>query len=129
MQLEQIKNAFGIDNWNALLASSDRHIVILSKAIPPMLKELSWYENGKPDWILVKNLLGGSMQDVWPNSTKSEIEISERLNQFIDDYLGLGGWAIQHEVWLSRYENFINAVYSNRLVLDKSSYMFDMDFG
>lgn len=128
MQLEQIKNAFGIDDWDALLASSDRHIVILSKGIPPMSKESSWYEGGKPDWILVKNLLGGHMQDVWPNSTNFEIEISERLNQFIDDYLGFGGWAIQHEVWLSRYEKFINAVYSNRLVLDESSYMFDMDF-
>lgn len=129
MQLEQIKNAFGIDDWNTLLASSDRHIVILSKGVPPMLKESSWYEGGKPDWILVRNLLGGSLQDVWPNSTKIEIEISERLNKFIDDYLGLGGWAIQHQVWLSRYEKFINAMYSNRLALDESSYMFDMDFG
>ncbi len=128
MQLEQIKKAFGIDNWNALLASSDRHIVILSKGIPPMSKESSWYEGGKPDWILVKNLLGGHMQNVWPNSTNFEIEISERLNKFIDDYLGLGGWAIQHEVWLSRYEQFINAVYSNRLAQDESSYIFEMDF-
>ena len=120
MQTEQIKNAFGIDDWDALLASSDRHIVILSKGIPPMSKESIWYEGGKPDWILVKNLLGGHMQDVWPNSTNFEIEISERLNQFIDDYLGLGGWAIQHEVWLSRYEQFINAVYSNRIVLNES---------
>ncbi len=80
-----------------------------------MLKELSWYEGGKSDWILVKNLLGGSLQDVWPNSTKFEIEISERLNKLINDYLELGGWAIQHNVWLSRYEKFVNAVCLNGL--------------
>jgi hypothetical protein len=129
LQLELIKKSFGIVDWDSLLSASDRHIVILSKAIPPMLKESSWYEGGKPDWILVKNLLSSSMQGVWPNSTKFEIEISERLNQFIDDYLGLGGWSIQHEFWLSRYEKLINAVYSNRLALDESTYMFDMDFG
>jgi hypothetical protein len=128
MQLEQIKNAFGIDDWDSLLKSSHRHMVILSKAIPPMLKELSWYEGGKSDWILVKNLLGGSMQDIWPNSTKFEMEISDRLSKFIESYLALGGWSIQHEDWLSRYEKFILAVHSNRLDLDEGSYMSDMDF-
>jgi hypothetical protein len=128
MQLEQIKNAFGIDDWDSLLKSSQRHMVILSKAIPPMLKELSWYQGGKPDWIVVKNLLGGSMHDVWPNSTEFEMEISDRFSKFIDSYLGLGGWSIQHEDWLIRYEKFIHAVHSNRLDLDESCYMPDMDF-
>jgi hypothetical protein len=114
-QLELIKKSFGIEDWDSLLSSSNRHVTILSKAIPPMTQRKRWYEGGSPDWVLVENLLRGSMRDIWPNPSAIEIKVSERLNDFNYEYLELYGWSYKHDVWLSRYEKFLDAVSTNTL--------------
>lgn len=114
-QLELIKKSFGIEDLDSLLSSSNRHITILSKVRPSITNTKCWYEGGKPDWILAENLLSGRMKDIWPNPSAIEIKVSERLNDFIHEYLELGGWCIKHDVWLSRYEEFLRAVSTNTL--------------
>lgn len=117
----RIKTALGIDDWDALLASDNRHNVILSKVIPPMLTSQHWICGGVPDWMLALRLFKGKMSDIW-SPTTYEVEIAEKLDAFIHEYLEFGGWCTQHEVWVKRYQNFIIAVKLNRLKLDASTY-------
>lgn len=114
----KIKTALGINDWDALLTSDNRHNVILSKVIPPMLTSLHWIDGGKPDWTLALRLFRGDMSDIWSPSTEYEIKIADKLDAIILEYLEFGGWCAQHDVWVKRYQNFISAVSQNRLKLD-----------
>lgn len=126
-QLDQIKKAFGINNWDALLADPNRHNIILSKASPLMLKELQWYEGGKADWTLAYGLLSGNemYNFAWSNLTQYEIQIAEKLNILIYEYLEFGGWLETSDIWQKRYKRFIAAVSINRLEEDEPTYAWD----